>query len=413
MKILYLHPRAWTGEYPLLVQLRQHGHTVSVLEEDRSLPTARRLTPDFEQAGDGIATFWYNPRRGLERLLTLPWDRWYRKAFDGRNLAHRAWIIASAVRHFRPDVVIASDGFSYAVPAALLRRHAWIPPLLVTYIGGDILDIPEAAVGKRRTPAVTRLIRSVIANADLLRPVSPMIARALLAEGADCKRVRVCPSHLVSEGATLKRICAARTTLRHAVRDHLGISDEAPLIVTLSGNLRGKGLHLLAEAWPHVLQRLPQARWLLCGPADPWLDKAVWPRLRQTGVADTVIATGALRGDAVFEHLAAADLHVNPSLGESLNMVTVEAAAVGTPTLGTDAAGIADWMDRHKAGVVVPAGQVGPLADAIIRALGAPSQLAGYSAASRGMAAEFALERIAGQLESLLDEVSQATILEH
>jgi len=126
-----------------------------------------------------------------------------------------------------------------------------------------------------------------------------------------------------------------------------------------------------------------------------------------------VVACGPLGGAAVFEHLAAADLHVNPSLGESLNMVTVEAAAVGTPTLGSDHAGIADWMGRHETGVVVPAGEVGLLADAIIRALGDPRRLAGWSRAGRGMAADFALERIAGQLESLFEEARRAPSLEH
>ncbi len=414
MKILYLHPRAWTGEYPVLLKLRDRGHTLCVLEENRRLPAARQQTPDFEQPGDGIATLWYNPRRGAERLLTWPWDRYYRRAFEGRNLAHRVWVVAAAVRLFKPDVVVTSDGFSYAVPAAWLRRRGWLTvPLVVSYIGGDILDFPAARVGKRRTPPVTRLIRSVIVGADLLRPVSPLVARTLLAEGADEDKLRVCPSHLVVAAATLDDIHRRRGEIRGRVRGGLGISAAAPLVITLSGNLPGKGLHVLAEAWPRVLAALPQARWLLCGPADPWLAEAVWPQLEAAGVAATVIACGPLQGDAVFEYLAAADLHVNPSLGESLNMVTVEAAAVGTPSVGTDHAGIADWMSRHDAGIVVVAAEVGPLADAIIRALGNPQRLAGLSVAGRDMAAEFGLERIAGQLESLFEEARRAPSLEH
>ena len=414
MKILYLHPRAWTGEYPVLEALRDRGHDLCVLEEDRKLPAARRLAPDFERPGDGIATLWFNPRRGAERLLTWPWDRYYRRAFEGRNLAHRAWLVAVAARHFKPDVVVASDGFSYAVPAAWLRQRGRLPvPLVVSYIGGDILDFPEAQVGKRRTPAVTRLLRSVIENADLLRPVSPLVARALVAEGANEAKLRICPSHLVADAATLEGIFLQRAAILTRVRAACGIAADAPTIVTLSGNLRGKGLHLLADAWPRVLAAIPGARWLLCGPADPWLAEAVWPRLEAAGVAASVYACGPLVGEAVFEHLAAADLHLNPSLGESLNMVTVEAAIVGTPTLGSELAGIADWMRRYAAGIVVPAGEVAPLADAIIRALGDPQRLAGFSRAGRGMAAEFALERIAGQLESLFEEARRAPSLEH
>jgi glycosyltransferase involved in cell wall biosynthesis len=411
MKILYLHPRSWTGEYSILVRLRCMGHEVCVLEEDRRLNCARRMSVDFEQADDSIATFWYNPARGLERLLTWPEDRRHRRAFDGRNLGHRTRIIAAAVKHFRPDVVIASDGFSYAVPAARLRRSGVMRmPLIVSYIGSDILDCPEAEVGRRRTPGVTRLIRETIAAADLLRPVSPLVARCLETEGAPAHKLFLCPSHLVADVGTLEHVRRQRLSLRTEIRRRYGIADEAPLVVTLSGNQKGKGLHVLADAWPSVCAALPSARWLLCGPPNPWLDTHVWPTLQATGVVDTVIASGALSGISVFEHLAAADLHVNPSLCESLNMVTVEAAAVGTPTIGTDGAGIADWLERFGAGAVVPSGAAAPLADAIIRAFEDPYRLAAYSAAGYGMIADFTLDHVAAQLVSLFERV-QGTVL--
>ena len=63
MKILYLHPRSWIGEYAMLVHLRRLGHEVCVLEESRDLPVNRRFDDHFEKAGDGISTFWYNPDR--------------------------------------------------------------------------------------------------------------------------------------------------------------------------------------------------------------------------------------------------------------------------------------------------------------------------------------------------------------
>ena len=84
-------------------------------------------------------------------------------------------------------------------------------------------------------------------------------------------------------------------------------------------------------------------------------------------------------------------------------MVTVEAAAVGTPTVGTDGAGISDWMTRFHSGVVVPAGEVGPLANAIISALRDPNQLGAWSAAGREMINEFTLDRVADRLVALFE----------
>src|SRR5690349_4504729 len=148
MRILYVHPAGFTGEYPMLAKLRDLGHEVCVLEEKRGLPGGKRaLTPDFREAGDRIETLWYDPGRGWEKALTWPFDRIFRRAFDGRNLVHRMWVLREAVRRFRPEVVVCSDGFTYAIPAAFLKRLGLLEPRLVaSYIGGDILDCPEAAV---------------------------------------------------------------------------------------------------------------------------------------------------------------------------------------------------------------------------------------------------------------------------
>ncbi len=402
MRILFLHPKAWTGEHALLLELARRGHPVCVLEERRGGGT-REFSDWHREPGDGIATLWYDPSRGGLRLVTWIADRVFRSAFEGRNLVHRIFVIAEAVRYFRPDAVISSDGFSYGVPAGLAKRLGLIRArLMVSYIGGDILDCPEADVGHRRTPMTDWLIRTSLAGVDVLRPVSPKLEAVLLEDGAARRRIRVLPSHLVADAATLAQVAAQRGDCRTDLRRNYGLPDNTPLIITMSGNHKGKGLHIMARAWPQVLQAIPGVRWLLCGPDHPWLQSDVWPLLDRAGVRATVIATGRVEGLDVFRYLAAADLHVNPSLCESLNMVTAEAAAVGTPTIGSDGAGIAHWISRLSAGDVVARGEVAPLADAIIFALQDPDRLRAWSLALPALAEEFSLERIADSLVALL-----------
>ena len=405
MKILYLHPKSWSGEYAMLLRLRDMGHQVCALEEERDLPQGARWASDhFRQPGDRIETLWYDPRRGAEKLLTWPFDRLVRRAFEGRNLAHRMWIILAALRRFRPDVILCSDGFTYAIPASFLKRLGLMHTrLIVGYIGGDILDCPDAAYGKRRTWLTDRLIKASLVAPEVLRPVSPLLETVLLGDGAAKERICVCPSHLVAPSETLLDVGSRRREISTVVRKRHGISPEAPLVVTLSLNQQGKGLHILARAWGIVLAAHPEARWLLCGPHNPWTEQQVWPVLNAAGAGDTVIATGRLDGVEVFEHFAAADLHVNPSLCEGLNMATVEAAAVGTPTITSNGAGIADWVERFGAGAVVGAGEAGELADAIILALRDRAILTRWAQGAQAMAQDFALERIAGQLQQLMD----------
>lgn len=82
--------------------------------------------------------------------------------------------------------------------------------------------------------------------------------------------------------------------------------------------------------------------------------------------------------------------------------MTAEAGAVGTPTVTTSSEGITAWVERCHAGAVVPAGESGPLADAIISALLQPNRLADWSAAAIATSAEFALERVARELLEIL-----------
>ena len=324
MKILYLHPKSWGGEYAMLLRLRDLGHEVCVFEEQRDLPQGARWFSDhFRDPGDGIATLWYDPRRGAEKVNTWPLDRLFRRAFEGRNLVHRMWVIRAALHTLVPTLAICSDGIAMRSLHRFLKRLGLAHTrLIVGYIGGDILDCPQAAYGKRRTWLTDRLIKASLAAPEVLRPVSPLLERVLLRDGASKARIHMCPSHLVAPREALLDVGLRRKAISAALRERHGISPDAPLVVTLSLNQQGKGLHLLARAWRKVIDAQPQARWLLCGPHNPWTDSAVWPTLDAAGVRATVTATGRLAGITVFEHFAAADLHVNPSLCEGLNMAT-------------------------------------------------------------------------------------------
>jgi len=404
MRILYLHPKSWTGEYPMLVKLRAMGQDVCALEELRGRQREeRRFTNHHREPGDGIATLWYDPHRGWRRLLTWLPDRIFRRAFDGRNLVHRMWVIHEAIKRFKPDAVVCSDGFTYAIPAAFLKRLGLVRArLLASYIGGDILDCPQWGVGKKRTPMVSWLLRNSFPGIDVMRALCDSLELILIREGADPARIARLPIQLIAPTSVLDAIFSRRAKVSESVRQRYGIAANAPLVVTLSGNHKGKGLQDLAAAWAGIVAAVPGSRWLLCGPDDPWLAAGVWPVLRAAGVEHTVRFAGALQGDDVLEHLAAADLHVNPTLCEGLNMVTVEAAAVGTPTVTSDGAGISDWVEKFHAGDVVPAGDVAALSVAVIAALRDTALRLTWQGRSRIMAGDFSLDKIAAGLLGLL-----------
>lgn len=405
MRILFLHPLGWAGEYPILVEFRRRGYEVCVLEERREGMSGKRLFAEhFLQAGDGIGTLWYHPGRGVERVLTLPVDRFFRNTFDGRNLGHRMWVIREAVRTFAPDVVYCTDGFSYAVPAGLLKRFGLLhAPLVASYIGGDILDCSHMGYGRRRTPQLDWLMRTSIRHIDALRALCDSLARALLKDGADPARISLIPIQIGAAREVYEDVYAQRTQASGEVRDRFGIPWNARVLVTLSDNYFSKGIQDLARAWPGVLAAYPDAWWILAGPENPWMAEGVFPLLDANVGRGRVRLTGRLRGRETYAHLAASDLNVNPTLCEGLNMVTVDAAAVGTPTVCSDAAGVSDWIRRHDCGLVYAAGDALALERAVIEALAQPERLAAWSGRCREMIADFTSEAVFKRLAELFD----------
>ncbi|MCJ7837812.1 MAG: glycosyltransferase family 4 protein [Burkholderiales bacterium] len=403
MRILFLHPYGWRGEYPMLLEFLRHGHEVCVLEERRTGMTGKRMLKDYlREPGDGIRTLWYHPGKGMERALTLPLDRWFRKTFDGRNLGHRMWVIREAVRHFAPDLVYCTDGFSYAVPAALLKRWGLLrQPLIASYIGGDILDCSHMGYGRKRTPQLDWLMRTSIRHIDALRALCDSLARALLKDGADPARITQIPIQIGSPRELYEEVYAQRAQARAEVRERLGIPQDAPTVMTLSDNYFSKGVQDFARAWPGVLSSHPDAWWILAGPEAPWLSEGILPLLDASVGRARVRLTGRLAGRELFAQLAAADLNVNPTLCEGLNMVTVDAATVGTPTVCSDAAGISDWVRRHDCGLVYAAGDVRALERAVIEALAQGERLSGWSLRCRGMIADFSAESVFRRLADL------------
>ena len=74
---------------------------------------------------------------------------------------------------------------------------------------------------------------------------------------------------------------------------------------------------------------------------------------------------------AVRRAIAASDCCVVPSRHDGWGMVVNEALIAGTPVVCSDGCGAADMIDDPVAGMVVPAGRVRPLAEALQRSLSA------------------------------------------
>jgi glycosyltransferase involved in cell wall biosynthesis len=105
--------------------------------------------------------------------------------------------------------------------------------------------------------------------------------------------------------------------------------------------------------------------------------------LRQHQLTDIVTLTGALNHDQTLERVAGADLFVLASFAEGIPVALMEAMALGVPCISTYIAGIPELIDHDHDGILVPAGSVDALTDAILRLARDPAQRQRFAAAAR------------------------------
>ncbi|HZC07154.1 MAG TPA: glycosyltransferase family 1 protein [Ktedonobacterales bacterium] len=96
--------------------------------------------------------------------------------------------------------------------------------------------------------------------------------------------------------------------------------------------------------------------------------------MQQALAGRRVTFTGYLRGDALAQAYASADLFVFPSMTETFGQVVMEAMASGLPVTAYDAEGVRDSVRHGETGLLAPAGDVATLTNHIRTLIDAPDQ---------------------------------------
>jgi glycosyltransferase involved in cell wall biosynthesis len=106
----------------------------------------------------------------------------------------------------------------------------------------------------------------------------------------------------------------------------------------------------------------------------------------------------------VSDLLAAAHVFVMPSLWEGLPMALLEAMVVGKAIVASAIAGIPEAVVNGRDGVLVPPGEVGPLADALRFVLSEPARSTAMRKSALARATkEFTVQVMADRYEALYE----------
>lgn len=169
-----------------------------------------------------------------------------------------------------------------------------------------------------------------------------------------------------------------------------------------------KGLPVLAEAMPRILDAVPGARLLVIGPGGAQAARARLPER----VAEATEFLGVLSDEDKASALASADLYVAPHTGgESFGIVLVEAMAAGTPVLASDLAAFQRVLDGGRtgmAGATFATGRPDDLANQAVELLTDPDRRRALGDLGRKRAAIFDWDVVAEEILAVYETVVDA-----
>jgi len=173
-----------------------------------------------------------------------------------------------------------------------------------------------------------------------------------------------------------------------------------------------KGVEVLLDALPKILQKYPQAMVLFAGPYQNIIgEEAYWKKLQPTIQQYQQQGSWKFVGSLIPEQMSAfypnLDVLVLPSLNstESFGLVQIEAMLNGVPSVTSNLPGVRQPVMMHGMGEIFPIGDSNSLADAVCRVVANPEK---YKSDSETIRQAYLPDTVAGYYENLFEELRSA-----
>lgn len=345
------------------------------------------LAPLYATHGIELEVIYLKERAGLQGELEAAGARLFYAGGSGGRAGNIRRIVRILRR--RPPDLVHTTLFESDIAGRTAARWVGVPAvssLVNVQYGPEHFQAPQIKQWRLRAAQLADTITARVATRmhALTEHVAITMAGRL---GVPLERIDVIP-----RGRDPQRLGERSKERSRRTRARLGIDESVPLVVAASRQEFQKGLDVLLESWPSVIQVAPKAVLAIAGREG---NQSASLRTRAADLGPNVRFLGAR--DDVPDLLTAADTFVLPSRWEGLGSVLLEAMALEAPIVASDLAPIREVVSDSA--TLVPPADPAALAQALVRRLKEPDEGALLAASARSRFLEhFTIEIVADQM---------------
>jgi glycogen synthase len=249
-------------------------------------------------------------------------------AHYGRNLFGEVLRFADRVaawaQHHKPDIVHAHDWMTFPAATRVARMHN-VPLVL------HVHSLDQDRSGQSTNNTIVAIESAGVRAASRVIAVSHYTARMI----SDLHGVPLDRISVVHNGVYARRTVSAYRTEQKR---------EGPLVLFLGRITYQKGPDYFVEAAAKVLEKVPEARFVMAGSGDmlPLMER----RVAELGIAKSFEFPGFVRGREVEALFSTADVYVMPSVSEPFGIAALEAMSCETPVILSRQSGASEILQH-------------------------------------------------------------------
>jgi spore coat protein SA len=248
------------------------------------------------------------------------------------------------MQEIKPDIIHIENRprFAHAVRMAM-------PDAKIVLVMQSIFFMSRNHIGKEELVTCLKAADIIVVNSHFLK--NHMIKESL------CSSTKITVNHLgVDTDQFQPKWLSEQKSRVELLKKEWGVTDRK--ILLYAGRLvEIKGVHHILEAMPALIKADPSVILFIAGTSlTPDSEtKAYELHLEELAqkVNDYVIYSPYIPYHEIHTWFQMADLLLVPSAAEPFGLVNVEAMAVGTPVIATNAGGIPEIIEHEKTGILI------------------------------------------------------------